>query len=58
MLLKMVYQQLRIRHFETKGFSQMDLKESSVRGWKKLYCDTVSSQSRKGNDKSIKELPK
>ena len=47
-----------IRHFKTKEeYSQIDLKESTMRGWKKLYCDTLSSKSRMGDDKPVKELP-
>ena len=47
-----------IRHFKTKEeYSRIDLKESTVRGWKKLYCDTLSSKSRMGDDKPVKELP-
>ena len=47
-----------IRHFKTeKEYSQIDLKESTVRGWKKFYCDTLSSKSRMGDDKPVMELP-
>ena len=47
-----------LQHFKTKEeYSQIDLKESTVRGWKKLYCDTLSSKSRMGDDKLVKELP-
>ncbi len=28
-----------------------------MKGWKKLYCDTLSSKSRMGDDKPVKELP-
>ena len=47
-----------IQHFKTKEeYFQIDLKDSTMRGWKKLYCDTLSSKSRMGDDKPVKELP-
>ena len=47
-----------IRHFKTKeGFSQITLKESTVRGWKKLYWEELSSRKRKADDRPGQQLP-
>ena len=47
-----------IRHFKTKeGFSQVTLKESTVRGWKKLYCQELGKRKGKGDDKPVQLLP-
>ena len=44
-----------LRHFKTK--QGLELKESTVRGWKKRYCAELPSQKRKGDDKPVEKLP-
>ena len=44
-----------LRHFMTK--QGLELKESTVRGWKKRYCAELPSQKRKGDDKPVEKLP-
>ena len=47
-----------IRHFKTKeGFSPSTLKESTVRGWKKLYCEELDRRKKKADDEPVQELP-
>ena len=46
-----------IQHFKTKEeYSQIDLKDSTMRGWKTFYCETLNSKNRMGDDKQVKEL--
>lgn len=44
-----------LQHFKTNQC--LELKESTVRGWKKTYCDDLISQKRKGDMKLVDQLP-
>ena len=44
-----------LRHFKTK--QGLELKESTVRGWKTTYCAELASRKRKGDDKPVEKLP-
>ena len=44
-------------HFKTRKICLITLKESTVRGCKKLYWEELSSRKGKGDDKPIQQLP-
>ena len=47
-----------IRHFKTEeGSSQITLKESTVRGCKKLYWEELSSRKRYADNRPVQQLP-
>ena len=44
-----------LRHLKTK--QGLEFKESTMRGWKKMYCAELASRKRRGDDKPVEKLP-